>query len=69
MKRLGSDPYSLSAQMILSFVALVFLTALAIGLPAIFLIRDQLTRQAWAQVEQGGRATQALYASSRSEIE
>ncbi len=55
--------------MILSFVALVFLTALAIGLPAILLIRDQLTRQAWAQVEQGGRATQALYASSRSEIE
>jgi PAS domain S-box-containing protein len=68
MKRLGLDPQSLPAQMILSFVVLVLLTAVAIGLPAIWLIRDQLTRQAWAQVEQGRRATQALYASRQSEI-
>jgi PAS domain S-box-containing protein len=68
MKRLGLDPQSLPAQMILSFVVLVLLTAVAIGLPAIWLIRDQMTRQAWAQVEQGRRATQALYASRQSEL-
>ena len=69
MKRLGFDPHSLLAQMILSFVALVLLTAAAVGLPAIWLIRDQLERQAWAQVEQGRRATQALYEARQGEIE
>lgn len=68
MGRLGIDLHSLSAQMIVSFIALVALTAVAAGLPAIWLIRDQLTRQAWAQVEQGRRATQALYESRRSEM-
>jgi PAS domain S-box-containing protein len=69
MKRLGLDPHSLSAQMILSFVALALLTAAAAGLPAIWLIRDQLARQAWAQVEQGRRATRALYEDRQGEIE
>ena len=68
MKPLKLDLYSLSAQMILGFVALALLTAAAAGLPAIWLIRDQLERQAWAQVEQGSRAAQALYAARRSEI-
>jgi len=49
-------------------MALVLLTATAAGLPAIWLIRDQLERQAWAQVEQGSRAAQALYAARHSEI-
>jgi PAS domain S-box-containing protein len=68
MKRPRFDPRRLSAQMILSFVALVLLTAVAAGLPSIWLIRDQLTRRAWAQVEQGRRATQALYEARQSEI-
>lgn len=68
MNRLGFDPRSLSAQMILSFVVLVILTAFAVGLPAIWLIRDQLERQAWAQVEQGRRATQALYEARHGEM-
>lgn len=55
--------------MILSFIALVLLTAVAAGLPAIWLIRDQLERQAWAQVAQGGRATRALYEARQGEIE
>jgi PAS domain S-box-containing protein len=49
-------------------VALVFLTAAAVGLPAILLIRGQLERQAWAQVEQGGRAVQALYTAQQNEL-
>jgi PAS domain S-box-containing protein len=68
MKHLRIDLHSLSAQMILSFVALVLLTAAAAGLPAFWLIRNQLERQAWAQVEQGSRAAQALYTAKQSEM-
>lgn len=55
------DWHSLTVQMVVSITALVLLTAAAIGLPAIFLIRSQVERQAWAQVNQGSQATQALY--------
>ncbi len=68
MKRWMPDFHSLSAQMILSFVALAILTAVAAGLPAIWLIRDQLDRQAWDQVEHGSLAAQALYAAAENEL-
>ena len=67
-KQIQIDLRSLSVQMILSFVALVLLTAVAAGLPATWLLRDQLERQAWAQVEQGSRAAEALYAARLNEI-
>jgi two-component system phosphate regulon sensor histidine kinase PhoR len=54
--------------MVLSFVALVLLTVTAVGVPAIWLIREQMDRQAWSQVEQGSRASQALYAAKESEV-
>jgi PAS domain S-box-containing protein len=63
------DFHSLSAQMILSSIALVLLTAAAAGLPAIWLIRDQLDRQAWAQVDQGRTAAQALYQAQQNELD
>ena len=62
------DLHRLSTQMILSFVALVLLTAAAVGLPALWLIRSQFSRQAWNQVEQGSRASQALYQAKREEL-
>jgi PAS domain S-box-containing protein len=68
MKRFRIDLRTLPAQMILSSVALVLLTAAAAGLPAIWLIRNQLDHQAWAQVEQGSRASQALYAAQQNEL-
>ena len=68
MKHGQFDPHSLPAQVILSFVALVLLTALAVGLPAIWLIHDQLERQAWAQVEQGRLATRALYQARQAGV-
>ncbi len=68
MKKSGFGLHSLSAQMILSFIALVLLTAATAGAPAIWLIRDQLERQAWAQVEQGRRATLALYSARQSDV-
>lgn len=59
---------SLSTQLILSFTALVVLTALAVGLPAIWLIRSQMEAQAWAQVSQGVQAAAALYAAQQGEL-
>lgn len=59
---------SLSTQMVLSFIALVLLTVTAVGVPAIWLMREQMSRQAWQQVEHGSRATHALYTARRSEI-
>ncbi len=59
---------SLPAQMILSFVGVIILTAAIAGLPAIWLIREQFEKQAWSQVFQGVRAAQALYAATRSEL-
>lgn len=69
MKGWMPDLRSLSAQMLLSLVALVLLTASAAGLPAIWLIRDQLGRQAWAQVEQGRLTAQALYEARQYELQ
>lgn len=68
MKRLGINLNSLRTQLLLSFIILALLTAAAIGLPALWLIRDQLERQAWAQVEQGTRTVRALYAAQQSEL-
>jgi two-component system phosphate regulon sensor histidine kinase PhoR len=62
------DLRSLSTQMVLSFVALVLLTVTAVGVPAIWLIRQQMGRQAWSQLEQGSRASQALYEAKESEV-
>jgi signal transduction histidine kinase/HAMP domain-containing protein len=69
MKRWKFDRHSLAVQIILSSVALVLLTAVAAGLPAILLIRGQLQQQAWEQVEHGSRAAQALYEANRKELD
>ena len=60
---------SLTVQLVTSFVVLVMLTAVAVGLPAIWLIQSQSENQAWAQVEQGSRATQALLTAQQKEVE
>lgn len=62
------DFRSLSTQVILSFIALVLLTVTAVGVPAIWLMREQMNRQAWSQVDQASRATQALWEARTSEI-
>lgn len=66
--KLGQRKYHLSTQIIASLIALVLLTALAVGLPAISLLQNQLEQQAWFQLSQGSRVTQALYATQRSEV-
>ena len=69
MKYLKAPLGSLRAQMILAFVSLVLLTAAATGVPAIWLLSQQLEQQAWTQVEQGNRATRALYIATENEAE
>ncbi len=60
---------SLSAQLVLGFVFLAFLTTVAIGIPAIQLIDDRLEQQAWAQVDQGARASKALLSATENDIQ
>ncbi len=68
MKRLWLDLRTLPAQMIPSFIGLVLLMAVAAVLPAVWLTHRQLERQAWAQVQRGERATQALYTAIQEEL-
>lgn len=67
-ERLGLHVVSLTVQMILSYIGLVLLTAVALGIPAIWLIRNQIEEQAWARLEQGSRATAALYAGWQGKV-
>lgn len=60
---------SLSVQMVVSITVLVILTAAAVGLPAIFLIRSQIENQAWTQVNQGVQASRALYRAAQNNID
>jgi PAS domain S-box-containing protein len=67
MKRL-LDFRSLPVQLILSFVGVVFLTTAIAGVPAIWIIRGQLGRQAWSQLSQGARAALSLYIATQNEV-
>jgi len=62
------DFRSLSTQMVVSFVALVLVAATAVGVPGIWLIQQQMERQAWRQVDQARVASEALYAARRQEV-
>lgn len=59
---------SLAAQMRLALATLALLSALAVGLPAIWLVSSQLQSQAWTQVQQGLQATSALYDAQLHEL-
>lgn len=59
----------LSTRIITALIAVVLLTAVAVGLPAIWVLRNQLDHQAWAQVTQGQRAAAALYEAHARELQ
>ena len=59
----------LPIQLILSFLVVVLLTATLVGLPAIWLLQNQLDQQAWAQVEQAERTAIFLYEKKTFELE
>ena len=50
-------------------IGIVILIAVAVGIPAIKLIRTQLDHQAWVQVYQGIQATGALYEAYQNDLE
>ncbi|MCJ7733971.1 MAG: ATP-binding protein, partial [Anaerolineales bacterium] len=59
----------LSTQLILSFFLVVLLAALLVGLPAIWLLQNQLEAQAWAQVNQGELTAVSLYEKKHIELQ
>lgn len=59
---------SLPLHLTLNFFALVILIAFITGLPAIWMVRQQLNNQAWQQVEQGLHTTHALIDAEQSEL-
>jgi PAS domain S-box-containing protein len=66
--RLRQKQYSLSHQIVLPLVALVILTALAVGISAIFLLQNQLQKLAQALTEQGSQTTHILISNELDEL-
>lgn len=62
------DSRSLFVQMVMAFIAVVFLASIAIGIPAIWLLQNQLDHQARTQIDGGRRVTMALYEFQYNEI-
>jgi len=60
--------YSLLTQLVVSYLLLAVLTAIAVGLPAILTLRGQLQRQVWTQVENGRKTTQSSLAAWQTEL-
>jgi PAS domain S-box-containing protein len=68
IERFKKWQYSLSMQVVIMLAGLVLLTALAVGIPALWIIRNQLERQAWALVEQGSQTSHAILANRQSDL-
>lgn len=66
--RLRRRYHSLSARVVLSSIVLVLLSAAAIGLPSIWLVQNQIDRQAWSLVNQGAEFARTLYNDQESEL-
>ncbi|MAT96196.1 MAG: hypothetical protein CL608_03560 [Anaerolineaceae bacterium] len=61
-------PRGLRTQILISFIAVIILTAVAAWFPESWLIRNEFERQTWARVEQGRRAARTLYNAWQSEV-
>jgi PAS domain S-box-containing protein len=49
--------HSFFTQLIVTFVTLIFVTAIAVGMPAYWIISNELEKQAWARIEDAERST------------
>lgn len=63
-----AKPRKLRLQILISFIAVIFITAVAAWFPESWLIRNEFERQTWARVEQGRRAARTLYSALQSEV-
>jgi PAS domain S-box-containing protein len=66
--RFHRKQHSLLRQIVLPMVALVILTAFAVGLPAIMVVNEQLDHQARARVEQGLQTTHTLITNKLNDL-
>jgi PAS domain S-box-containing protein len=57
-----------STRLLLGFVILIVLTTLSAGVPAYWLTRTQLERQAWLQVDNAQRATRSLLEAEQARL-
>ena len=55
-------------QLMFTLIAVVVIIATAVGFPAVWVIRSQLNQQAWTQIYQGEKTTQALYQAQQNQI-
>ncbi len=60
--------YSFSMRILLGLVVLIVLTTLSAGVPAFWLSRSQLERQAWSQVNNAQKATQSLLEAEQNRL-
>ena len=67
MKNLFS-PHSFSMRLLLGVLVLIVLTTLSAGVPAYWLTRLQLERQAWSQVDNAQRATHTLLETEQNRL-
>lgn len=58
----------LPVQILTTLIGLVFLTAFAIGIPALWILRNQLERQAWTLVNQGSQTSLAVLSNRQSDL-
>ena len=56
-------------RLLLGLIALILLTTLSAGIPAYWLARSQLERQAWSQVDSAQRATGSLLQAEKARLE
>jgi PAS domain S-box-containing protein len=56
-------------RIILILIGIVILSAVAVGIPAVVIIRSQLNHQAWTQVYQGIQAAEALTQAHQDDLE
>lgn len=61
-------PRSFSTRLILGAFALILLTTVSAGIPAYWLTRAQLERQAWSQVDGAQRATRSLLQAEQDRL-
>ena len=58
-----------STNLIIGFVVLIFASTLSAGVPAYWITRNQLERQAWANVENARQATQSLLTAEQTRLD
>ena len=68
LRKSRSHLLNLTTQGVILLIVMIILTSIAIGIPAIWLIRQQLDRQAWELVRQGSRTTEVLLDSRYQEL-